>query len=568
MKRCSETTCSSAGLAYGTRSSMNEVLLDLARITFQEQSTIETIVSRIMIHMQSLLQAERCQVLLTHEASKASFSRVFDLEVQEDPASETYSRSVAYENRTPLNVGVTGHVASTGETVNIADASGDERCDQHSGLVMKHILSMPIKNAINQIIGVVQLINKLPPGNESGFTKNDEHFLEAFAIFCGMGLHNTQMYERAVIAVAKQEVTLEVLSYHATAPQEDVLKLMQRAKVPSGQFFRLHDFKFDDYGLYEDDTLKACLRMFMDLDLIERFNIDRQVLCRWLLSIRRNYRPVIYHNWRHAFSVAQMMFAILLSTQWWKGLGDLDCLALLIACLSHDLDHRGTNNSFQVKMSSPLAQMYTTSILEHHHFDQCVMILNSQGNQILSHLRPDEYKTVVTIIEEAILATDLANFFKNKGKFAELVESEKFNWADPEHRFLLRAMTMTACDIGAITKPWSTQKRVAELVAGEFFEQGDLEKEKLNITPIDMMNREKRDRLPELQVEFIDVICLPVYEALCKLSPALQPLLSGVQNNRMRWKTMADAVIVSAEKHKKANGTGTGIKTATTTSSS
>ena len=48
---------------------------------------------------------------------------------------------------------------------------------------------------------------------------------------------------------------------------------------------------------------------------------------------------------------------------------------------------------------------------------------------------------------------------------------------------------MTACDLGAITKPWPTQKRVALLVADEFFYQGDLEKNQLNVTPMDMMNR-------------------------------------------------------------------------------
>lgn len=36
-----------------------------------------------------------------------------------------------------------------------------------------------------------------------------------------------------------------------------------------------------------------------------------QVLCRWTLSVKRNYRPVTYHNWRHAFNVAQTMFTML-----------------------------------------------------------------------------------------------------------------------------------------------------------------------------------------------------------------------------------------------------------------
>ena len=32
-------------------------------------------------------------------------------------------------------------------------------------------------------------------------------------------------YEKAIVAMAKQRVTLEVLSYHATAPAEDANKL-------------------------------------------------------------------------------------------------------------------------------------------------------------------------------------------------------------------------------------------------------------------------------------------------------------------------------------------------------
>ena len=35
---------------------------------------------------------------------------------------------------------------------------------------------------------------------------NDENFVEAFAIFCGMGISNVRMYETAVVAMAKQQV--------------------------------------------------------------------------------------------------------------------------------------------------------------------------------------------------------------------------------------------------------------------------------------------------------------------------------------------------------------------------
>jgi len=73
-------------------------------------------------------------------------------------------------------------------------------------------------------------------------------------------------------------------------------------------------------------------------------------------------------------------------------------------------------------------------------------------------------------------------------------------------------MMMTACDVAAITKPWEIQQQVAELVASEFFEQGDMERSQLQAEPIPMMDRKKKDELPKMQVGFIDFICLPVYK--------------------------------------------------------
>lgn len=37
-----------------------------------------------------------------------------------------------------------------------------------------------------------------------------------------------------------------------------------------------------------------------------------QTLYRFLITVKRNYRDVPYHNWRHAFNVAQVMFAIMM----------------------------------------------------------------------------------------------------------------------------------------------------------------------------------------------------------------------------------------------------------------
>ena len=50
----------------------------------------------------------------------------------------------------------------------------------------------------------------------------------------------------------------------------------------------------------------------------------------------------------------------------------LEAFALMIAAMCHDLDHRGTNNSYQISSNSVLACLYSSegSVMERHHFAQ------------------------------------------------------------------------------------------------------------------------------------------------------------------------------------------------------
>ena len=92
-----------------------------------------------------------------------------------------------------------------------------------------------------------------------------------------------------------------------------------------------------------------------------------------------------------------------------------------------------------------------------------------------------------------------------------------------------------SADLGATTKPWAMQTKVARLVAEEFWEQGDLERQ-LGKEPDEMMRRELQHKLAVNQVGFLDFVCLPVYRALSALSPALKPMEEAAASNRQRYK--------------------------------
>ncbi|XP_055067755.2 dual 3',5'-cyclic-AMP and -GMP phosphodiesterase 11A isoform X2 [Misgurnus anguillicaudatus] len=519
----------------------SRALLEVVNDLFEEQTDLEKIVRKIMQRALTLLQCERCSVLLLEDINSpvVKFSQTFELmsplcSVDRDISMEKVSCSDWL-----INNSIAELVASTGLPVNISDVCQDPRfdteADQASGFHIRSVLCVPIWNRTHQIIGVAQILNRL---DRKTFNDADQRLFEAFVIFCGLGINNTMMYNQVKKTWAKQSVALDMLSYHATCSKAEVDRL-KAAKIPLSSELGIDEFHFNDFSLDNDAMITASLRMFLELGVVQKFKIDYEVLCRWLLTVRKNYRTVAYHNWRHAFNVSQCMFIMITTAGFQEVLTDTENLALMVGCLCHDLDHRGTNNAFQAKSGSALSLLYGTSAtLEHHHFNHAVMILQSEGHNIFANLCSKEYSNMMQLLKQAILSTDLTLYFKRRTKFFERVLSGQFSWSNEEHREIFRSMLMTACDLGAVTRPWEISKQVAELVTSEFFEQGDRERSELKLTPAAIFDRNRKDELPVLQLEWIDGICKPLYEALAKLNRKLQPMVDGIDANRKKWEEL------------------------------
>ncbi|NWQ84415.1 PDE2A phosphodiesterase, partial [Columbina picui] len=141
---------------------------------------------------------------------------------------------------------------------------------------------------------------------------------------------------------------------------------------------------------------------------------------------------------------------------------DIEIFALFISCMCHDLDHRGTNNSFQVASKSVLAALYSSegSVMERHHFAQAIAILNSQGCNIFDHFSRKDYQRMLDLMRDIILATDLAHhlrIFKDLQKMAEVGYDPK----NKQHHNLLLCLLMTSCDLSDQTKGWKTTRKIA-----------------------------------------------------------------------------------------------------------
>ena len=100
--------------------------------------------------------------------------------------------------RIPADKGIAGECVQTRRIINVADCYADPRfnpqVDRDSGYRTRCMLTLPLIDADDNLVGVLQLLNK----NEGVFDATDEHVGAALAAQCAVALHRVQMTERMV----------------------------------------------------------------------------------------------------------------------------------------------------------------------------------------------------------------------------------------------------------------------------------------------------------------------------------------------------------------------------------
>lgn len=80
---------------------------------------------------------------------------------------------------------------------------------------------------------------------------------------------------------------------------------------------------------------------------------------------------------------------------------------MLLAALTHDIGHPGVNQDFLISTSNHLAHIHGgKSVLERHHCRTGRALLNE--SQLLGHLPASQQQNIFCIMNETILATDMA----------------------------------------------------------------------------------------------------------------------------------------------------------------
>ncbi len=159
--------------------------------------SLDTLFERLIELTTEVLDADRGTLFLNDPETNELFSRV---------AMGELSREIRFPN----HLGIAGAVFISGEPVVIDDAYVDERfnreMDRKTGYRTRSILTAPVKDKLDEVVGVIQLLNK-----RSGvFTSDDLSMLEAITPIAASTLRNAQLYEQVERARREQAQLFEV----------------------------------------------------------------------------------------------------------------------------------------------------------------------------------------------------------------------------------------------------------------------------------------------------------------------------------------------------------------------
>jgi len=297
------------------------------------------------------------------------------------------------------------------------------------------------------------------------------------------------------------------------------------------------------------------------------FALDPEVGSAFIDRIEEKYNDACpYHNWMHAADTHFGVFRECNIAKVAEFTPRMELFALHVAAIAHDVGHPGLNNVFLVSASHELALRYNdVSPLENMHCSVLFSIVSSSpGANIFRKLNDSQFKDARRICIETILHTDNVHHFEmvkemqlfyhahsdtmgqSGVEFPTAAEVEVFKQG--ANRRLVLNTLLHGADISNACKPWNICQQWADRVLGEFFLQGDKERE-LGI-PMGMLNDREKVNRPSSQVAFIDFFVAPFNSAHVQILPPLWELTVFLRLNLQRWHSQCQ-VDVKAEDESK-----------------
>ncbi|KAL4822094.1 hypothetical protein H8958_009882 [Nasalis larvatus] len=346
------------------------------------------------------------------------------MHIQSDLAHLTLlsARSTPPADHWALASGLPSYVAESGFICNIMNASADEMFKfqegalDDSGWLIKNVLSMPIVNKKEEIVGVATFYNRK---DGKPFDEHDEVLMESLTQFLGWSVMNTDTHDKMNKLENRKDIAQDMVLYHVKCDRDEIqLILPTRARLgkepadcdedelgeilkeelPGPTTFDIYEFHFSDLECTELDLVKCGIQMYYDLGG-----------CESSRSPRRSQNPLAKLHGSSILERHHLEFGKFLLSE------EVGILIFGVCCGRWGCSVRRTAGPYPAEQGSDA--------------EREPWVGEDWTLNIYQNLNRRQHEHVIHLMDIAIIATDLALYFKKRAMFQKIVDESK-NYED------------------------------------------------------------------------------------------------------------------------------------------
>lgn len=280
--------------------------------------------------------------------------------------------------------------------------------------------------------------------------------------------------------------------------------------------------------LSEDDLVSSVFKMFENLELISFLTTNKESFIKSIFLIRSAYNQLSFHNWRHAVDVTQFVYSCIIRGDMITYFSSIQLVALLFACLCHDVYHEGVNTTYHVKSQSSVFWAFgEQSPLERFHATKAAELL--EKTEFFNVIDCCEFWRIFV---NSIVATDMVRHFEFLENFNQIVDNYEIN--NDLHRLSLAQFLIKCGNFANATRPFDLAFEFAQGLLNEYKNQSEKEKE-INIELTRFGDENDESSLWSIETAFYVGIVSPTFQLLSKMFPNLHDFKIQMEDNRNQW---------------------------------
>ncbi|KAG7476677.1 hypothetical protein MATL_G00085340 [Megalops atlanticus] len=220
-----------------------DVLLWSANKVFEELTDIERQFHKALYTVRAYLNCDRYSVGLLDMTKEKEFFDIWPVLMGEQAP---YSGPVTPDGRTEALDG--------------------------SGWTIKNVLSLPIVNKKEEIVGVATFYNRK---DGKPFDEQDETLMESLTQFLGWSVLNPDTYDKMNKLENRKDIAQDMVLYHVRCRDDEIQNVLKK-ELPGPRKFEIYEFRFSDFDCTELDLVKCGIQMYYEVGVVKKFQVPQE----------------------------------------------------------------------------------------------------------------------------------------------------------------------------------------------------------------------------------------------------------------------------------------------------